>query len=174
MRAGLEIKDVSSDLLERSGHFSVIKKADGNAVLGWYAEEGVQIPSGAEVLKVKVSARQSASVRTSLSVDSERTKLEWEPGQATESEIGAVLLQNSPNPFSQETEIGFYLATPGEATVRISDLNGRVLYQHENNYAAGQHSLTVPADKFFHTGVMLYSLETKDEVRVKKMVRVRK
>lgn len=46
-----------------------------------------------------------------------RVPLPWE----------TTLLQNFPNPFSEKTELGFYLASPGRVSVRVYDRAGRLV-----------------------------------------------
>ena len=169
----MQVEDVTSELLQSSGHFSVIKRADGSAVVGWYSDQALTLPQGAEILQVNVQVAKKALIHSAITIESERTSLEWEPSEElSAAQNGNRLMQNAPNPFVKETQIEFYLEFAGQAALRVADINGRLLYQSESNYSAGLHTIRIPAHQLPQSGVMMYSLETSDEVLVKKMIKV--
>jgi flagellar hook assembly protein FlgD len=48
-----------------------------------------------------------------------------------------------PNPYSDQTTIGFTLASPSEVKIEVHDMNGRkVATVSERQYLAGTHSVT--------------------------------
>jgi len=52
-------------------------------------------------------------------------------------------IANHPNPFNPQTQIDFTLEKPGRATVRIYDVQGRLVRTLvEGDLAAGRHSQT--------------------------------
>jgi hypothetical protein len=80
------------------------------------------------------------------------------------------LKQNTPNPFSDETLIGFTLpkATKGILTVR--DVKGALVYKVEGNYAKGDNQVSLKKSQLGASGVLYYTLETMDFTATKKMV----
>ncbi len=54
------------------------------------------------------------------------------------------LLPCTPNPFQEQTTLGFRLPLATTATLRIFDIAGREVYTHTADYAAGLHSLSIP------------------------------
>ncbi|MCY7330362.1 MAG: dockerin type I domain-containing protein, partial [Saprospiraceae bacterium] len=53
------------------------------------------------------------------------------------------LLPCTPNPFAEQTKIGFRLPMATTATLRIFDMDGRTVYAHTADYSAGLHSLAM-------------------------------
>ncbi len=70
---------------------------------------------------------------------------------------GAGLLQNTPNPFSQNTKIGYYLPTDTrEAAIRVYDMSGAEIAVYPI-VSFGQGELTINGGTF-RAGMYLYSL----------------
>jgi hypothetical protein len=82
------------------------------------------------------------------------------------------LYQNRPNPFNDVTWIGFYLPEATEATLRILDETGRLVYLLRAGFDKGEQYIAVNADELGATGVLYYELTTPTNRAVKKMVRV--
>ena len=87
-----------------------------------------------------------------------------------ESKNKISLGQNSPNPFSDETTIVFYLPEP--TWVKIEFFNSHIELIREvegQNYPAGENKITF-SGKTLSSGVYFYRLQTEDFVDVRKMV----
>jgi hypothetical protein len=82
----------------------------------------------------------------------------------------AALRQNVPNPFSEETVVGFYLPKASKAVLTIRDVKGALIYRVEGNYAKGNNQLILKQEQLRASGVLYYTLETSDFVDTKKMV----
>lgn len=100
----------------------------------------------------------SGSYRTDLNdVEFRKVALEFETAKTERPE----LYQNQPNPFSENTKIGFYLPQGTSATLHVYDLYGKEVYRLEGNYTAGKHELEVDlGGKMMRSGILLYELET--------------
>ncbi len=83
-----------------------------------------------------------------------------------------VLLQNQPNPFQEETVIGFYLPYATNAKLQVLDMAGRLLLDIPGDYSAGYHEISLSRAELPSTGVLYYRLETTKEVATKKMILV--
>jgi len=81
-----------------------------------------------------------------------------------------VLLQNVPNPFQGNTQIGFYLPEATQTKLTVRDVKGAVLYQIQGEYSKGWNLLNVEAATLRSSGVLYYSLETAKFVETKRMV----
>ncbi|MEL6638996.1 MAG: T9SS type A sorting domain-containing protein, partial [Bacteroidota bacterium] len=81
-----------------------------------------------------------------------------------------LLYQNQPNPFVEETIIGFELPEAGEATVSIYDVSGKVLKVIRGSYAKGYNQLGLSRSDLSTTGVLYYELRVGDQTLTKKMI----
>jgi hypothetical protein len=80
------------------------------------------------------------------------------------------LKQNTPNPFSDETVIGFTLPKETKATLSIRDVKGALIYKVEGSYTKGSNQVTLKKSQLGASGVLYYTLETTDFTATKKMV----
>ncbi len=84
--------------------------------------------------------------------------------------LGFELNQNAPNPFRGETVIGFTLPTASAATLKVLDVQGKVLKSIDGMYQKGYNTITLNAKELRTTGVLYYRLEAIDQVATKKML----
>ena len=82
------------------------------------------------------------------------------------------LYQNTPNPFSGKTAIGFSLPEKGSATLTVTDLTGKRLKVMRGSFDAGYNEFIWEAADLPVTGVLYYTLETGNFTQTRKMVRV--
>ena len=82
---------------------------------------------------------------------------------------GFELMQNTPNPVKQATNIAFNLPEAAEATLTISNTEGRMLKVITGNYAKGLNTVTINRSEL-SAGVLFYQLETPTHSATKKMV----
>ena len=120
-------------------------------------------------LNAKVEALEESAPgfpRTKTAAKADNTE---EPDGSSELREAA-LYQNTPNPFSQATEIRYYLPeTVGSALLCIYDLQGRQLKQLVLN-ERGQAALSLSASEF-QPGIYLYGLIADgQEIDVKRMI----
>ena len=86
----------------------------------------------------------------------------------------AVLRQNTPNPFANETAIGFYLPKATKGVLTIRDVKGALIYRVEGSYAKGNNQLILNHNQLQANGVFYYTLQTNDFTDAKKMVLLNK
>ena len=83
------------------------------------------------------------------------------------------LYQNTPNPFSGETKIGFWLPESMTATLKVLDVTGKELYRVTGSYSGGNHLITLESGSIPEVkGILFYQLETEQGVLNKRMVKV--
>lgn len=80
------------------------------------------------------------------------------------------LLQNVPNPFREQTTIGFYVPEPGKVELRIHDAAGRTLQQFSGFRSAGYHQFTIQRSDLSKPGLMYYTLITGGYTATRKMI----
>ncbi len=84
------------------------------------------------------------------------------------------LLQNTPNPFADQTQIGFYLPQATEGRLTIRDAKGSIVYRLKADYNKGWNQVTIKQSDLKAAGVLYYTLETPDFTATKKMVLLNK
>ena len=87
-------------------------------------------------------------------------------------EPGFALYQNTPNPFTGETVIGFQLPYSGVADLTIYDVTGLLIKRINGEYKAGYNEVRLSSTKLGVTGVLYYQLDTDRYTATKKMVLV--
>jgi hypothetical protein len=86
----------------------------------------------------------------------------------------AVLYQNKPNPFVDQTAIDFYLPNATSAVLTIHDVKGAMLYKVKGNYSKGNNQVILKQEHLHTSGVLYYTLETADFTATQKMVLLNK
>ena len=167
----LEIKPEKGIQADQYAHFP-----EKNALT--LAYEGAEPMS----FSVRFRALQSGSLCDMLDLNSLITpSAAWLPnerGQATPASValafaeqnGFALLQNSPNPFADKTYIRFQIPHATDATIKVFDATGQVLFSHAGFYEKGVHTVPVQINHA-QSGILFYSLETPEYRGVGKMVR---
>ncbi len=86
-----------------------------------------------------------------------------------------ILYQNKPNPFSQQTSIGFELPQATTATISIYTITGQLLKKHSDNFKKGYNEIAFNnSDLSITNGILYYHLETPTTKRIsKKMIVIR-
>jgi hypothetical protein len=79
------------------------------------------------------------------------------------------LLQNEPNPFVEETVIGFNLPEAGNYTLTIFDVTGKVVKVVTAEGQKGYNAETLTRNDI-SSGVMYYQLESGEYTATKKMI----
>jgi large repetitive protein len=139
-------------------------------------------PAGDEVLfTLKLKANAAANLSNILNINSRRTNVEAYSLQnevmgvqlsfgSKAVEDRAALYQNTPNPFTDETQIGFYLPSATRAVLTVRDVKGALIYKVEGNYTKGNNQVTLKKEQLRASGVMYYTLETSEFTATKKLV----
>ena len=80
------------------------------------------------------------------------------------------LFQNEPNPFSNSTDIKFYLPEATSATLTVYDASGRTLKTVKGDYAKGMSTVSIAKSDLNAVGVLYYKLETASNSAIRKMI----
>ena len=85
---------------------------------------------------------------------------------------GFELEQNQPNPFDEQTAIGFTLPEGGKVELVITNNLGQVVYQTTSHYPQGRSEIKIE-NLNLPEGTYYYTMYYKEEKQVKKMIVVR-
>ncbi len=189
----LELVDMEYGLA-KAEHFGLVYIDEGAITTSWTHKEGIEDErnfknsfhlGGAELFTLVFRAKQSGRLSELLSLGSRYTQAEaYNPsdelldvvldfGAAAESDRADSfwLEQNAPNPWTDHTQIGFYLPEAAAVKLTIRDARGRVLKMIRSDFEAGfqQFELNKESTKLA-SGVLYYTLETSKFSATKKMV----
>ncbi len=85
---------------------------------------------------------------------------------------GYQLWQNQPNPFRDETSIGFALPAQMHATISIYDVTGRLVKSMEGNFAKGFNQVRFRKSNLPSSGIFYYRLNTEQFTASRKMIMI--
>ncbi len=169
-------------------NFGTYQLDEGSIKVLWAGMGGTNLPEAAPIFRLKFKVLQSGGdLSESLYLYDDETLISRAyKGNSAAAELvlqylgetSAVgptpaqprlqLLQNQPNPFSTQTQIGFELPESCTAQLRIIDVSGRVLALRNKQYAVGKHSEVFDLENV--SGVLYYELTTPFGVLSKKML----
>ncbi len=165
----------------RENHFGFTQVEDGLITTSWNVLSGDFKPP-LSMFGIIVQAKSEALLSEVLSINSRVTeaeayglnnellnvKLSWDQ---KEKEINTHrLYQNTPNPFVDKTQIGFYLPEASEISLRIYDTSGKTLKVLEGNFGAGENNITLHD---LPPGVLYYTLRSGNFIESRKMIKLK-
>ena len=85
-----------------------------------------------------------------------------------------MLLQNEPNPFTNETTISYYLNNmETSATIKVMDVMGKVVYSQSVNTNKGWNTHSISQSDLVASGVYYYQLDAGNFSEIKSMILVK-
>lgn len=87
---------------------------------------------------------------------------------------GLRLLQNRPNPFTNETTIGFVLPEACTAQLRVLDATGRELWRLSRHFEAGYQEASLRLEESSAAGILYYELTSPFGQLTRRMVAMRR
>jgi hypothetical protein len=101
-------------------------------------------------------------------------RIEWDASMKNTTTLSpsntAQWLPNQPNPFAEATVLHFWVPEAGEVNIRITDLQGKVIYQQMQTYTSGHQQFRWEATAL-PSGIYTCWLETADGLRPLKIVK---
>lgn len=86
------------------------------------------------------------------------------------STSGFELFQNTPNPFSEYTDLSFQLDQFEEISLKVYSLQGDLLYEDRQHFSYGLHTIRLRKADLGTTGILIYQLKSGKEFLSKKMI----
>ena len=181
-RTALEFVEVGNGVADAS-NFGMSLLNEGVITASWNSENAKQLAAGEVVFSLVFKAKQSGRMSEELSINSRYTAAEAYNANAELMNValmfnntlvadGFELYQNTPNPFSGVTTIGFYLPEATSAKLTISDVQGKVVKVIEGDYAKGYNQVSLQRSELGTTGVMYYRLDSGVDSATRKMILV--
>lgn len=158
---------------------NIAKVSDNKYTVSW---NDINSVSGKEILTVYVKAKSAANASEIISMNSAVTSAELYTGEDlntgklslrfadAENNSAFEVYQNEPNPFNDKTVINFNLPEAGNATLKVFDVNGKMIYTNNGSFGKGTNSFTVSKTDLTSSGVMIYQIESGANTATKKMI----
>ena len=182
----LELIDVKGGGMDlRAENINTMLASEGKIAVSWNQLNALSLSSDETVMTVMFRATTNNTISKTFGISSDITKseayttsleelkmdIEFRAGHQT---IAFELLQNNPNPFSDQTVIGFVLPESAPATLTIYDVTGKVLRTFSNTYPKGSNQITIDAETLNAGGVLFYELESTGSKAIRKMIYLKK
>lgn len=158
---------------------NIAKLADNKYTVSWNDFTPV---NGNEILTVNVIAKSDVNASDIISMNSSVTNAEIYAGEdlntgklslrfaGVESSDVFEVYQNEPNPFNDKTIISFNLPEASNATLKVFDVNGKMIYTTNGSFGKGINSFNLSRTELTSTGVMIYQIESGAYTATKKMI----
>ena len=167
-------------------NFGLNNKDAGMISTSWSNATPVEVMDNEELFTITFQAKKAGSLNGNVWIGSDMTRSESYDAEGNINEVDLVfegssstveaefaLMQNTPNPFEDETQIAFTLPENAEATVAVYDVAGKVLYKRTIDAVEGYNMLTIKADDLQGSGVMYYNVRTSEFSATRKMIMIR-
>ena len=181
----LEFLDiVSGESNLTSENLGMNRLQDGYITFSWNTNKAVQLAKDAKLFTLKFKALSTGQLSNALHINSAITIAEAYDANLDEMNIqlayrtnngvitndNVVLYQNQPNPFSDQTVIGFEMPKAADATLTIYDLNSKVVFSKTVSATKGYNAVTVNNLQLGVTGVLFYQLDAAGYSATRRML----
>ncbi len=178
---GLTLSSVQAnniDLTEANmGH-----RSDQLHTVSWAPADVSTVSKDSDLFTINVTATADGNIADMIQLTSAYTSIEaYKDGNFEKVDIKLFsnegtqivqnqLYQNTPNPFSNMTEIKFNIAKAGLGTITIFDVTGKVVYSQSSQYGTGTQKVIINKSDIQSTSsILYYQLNINDFTATKKM-----
>ena len=172
---GLELQTVESGLLREEN----VAMFDSKLTMSYGSTLAMESGS---VVTLSFKATQSGMLSELIRLSNDITRTEAYAGGSLEvididlrggdQLVDFALYQNEPNPFADQTVIGFELPEAGVAKISLFDVTGKVLRVIEGDFNKGYNTVTVQKSDVNATGVVYYKLQTTEHTATRHMIMI--
>jgi len=181
-KSALELVEVVQGLADAS-NFGLTMVKEGVVTTSWNSDGAKQLAAGETVFGLTFKALGNGRLSNLVSINSRYTAAEAYDAGAGLMNValsfnhqlaqgGFELYQNTPNPFANVTNIGFYLPEATSATLTISDVQGKIVRIVKVDAAKGYNQVTLQRGELGANGVLYYRLDTDTDSATRKMILV--
>ncbi len=176
---GLEFRGVEAGLVSMSDENLGVFGSTITA--SWHKVGGVSATSSDVLYTLRFQATAPGRLSDMVTLNSKETQAEAYNTQDDIKDLklsfrgaehGAefALYQNEPNPFKDNTVIGYDLPQAGPVTLTIFDVTGKVLMVKDQESVKGYNTIAVSRKDMPSVGVLYYRLDANEYTATKKMV----
>lgn len=164
------------------GNYNAARASEGLIPMSWNHGEAATFAKNEVLFTIEFTATTNHTISRVLHIGSDITKAEsytheldvmtvdMEFRTNTSAQVTFELYQNNPNPFADNTVIGFNLSKAAPATMTLYDVTGKVIKQFYNQYPAGYNEIIIKGEDNLTEGIIFYELESEGYKATKKMI----
>ncbi|MCZ2100692.1 MAG: T9SS type A sorting domain-containing protein [Chitinophagales bacterium] len=163
---------------QRLEYDHIAKMGENRYTVSWNDIDGV---SGQDLISIQIQPNTDGNIADMIEVNSSLTQAEVYAGDAlnvsklslrftNDNTAEFAMYQNEPNPFTEKTQIAFSLPEAADATLKIFDVNGQIIYSKTGSFGKGMNTFTLNKKDLPSTGVMIYQVESGNYISTKKMI----
>ncbi|MEM9821254.1 MAG: HYR domain-containing protein [Bacteroidota bacterium] len=181
----LELLEVESGALPNltSDNFGWQFVEEGILTSSWASPQAQKLEKELPLFYLKIKAKQNGMLSSMLYLNPRYTPAEayaqlgerltidlaFDRPNSVDHSAAFALYQNRPNPFKDETVIGFTLPTATSGSLRIYDVSGRLLKLVQGQFAEGYNEVVIDQSELQGSGLLYYQLDTPTHTATKKM-----
>ena len=164
--------------------FGLNHLVDGKITWAWFDTKPQTQVDGVALFYLKFKAKENGRLSDFIQINSSLTQAEAYQADGKSMPLSLhikenknnaspndfILLQNTPNPFSESTQIGFYLPKKEHLSLSIYDEAGKIIYQKEHYFEKGYQEVNLTNKIFPQSGIYFYQLQAGKYYASKKMI----
>jgi hypothetical protein len=164
----IELDESNIGVFEQNGLLTM----SWNETLPQYVADGKQLFT--LVFRAEEELRLSESVELSSAITRKEAYVNGQLRDIalrfTDAPLEFALYQNAPNPFNEQTVIGFNLPFDAEAKIMIYDVSGKVVHTIVADYEQGYNQVTIDHIDLPSSGIYYYELICQEFKATKRMI----
>ncbi len=170
-----EVETITSDVLNiTSANYSLHDLKNNHITFSWDSSTSTTISKGDALVVIEGNVSNvllSSDITRAEAYDADFNTYEVQSKlEISSNQFG--VYQNTPNPFSNTTNIAFNLPEAGDVTLRIMDVNGKLITIQKDWYNYGYNVIEVSLEDNAQ-GVLYYQIETATNSAIRKMISIK-
>ncbi len=178
--SALEYSNIVAGAIDMTSEHVAVNK-EGVLSTSWNDVEAVSFDSDEVLFTLVFRAKTNGTINGKINLTSDQINAEAYDQTLTPINVSLSvrskyvnenyeLFQNSPNPFSEVTNISFYLPKTQKATIKFFDVAGKILNQVERVFDKGMNTIEINTEDLNTQGILYYELSTSEFTDTKKMI----
>ena len=180
----LEFSGIENQAIHLSNtNINTLKKEKGLIMISWNNGASISLNEGESILKFNFKSKSSGILKDAVKISSQITRAEIYNDELETSKLelrfegnnysGLKVYQNTPNPFSNITEIIFDLPLDDNVGFKVMDSTGKILINNNRHYSKGQNSIKISSEDLNESGMYFYEITTSQSTVVKRMILIK-
>ncbi len=184
--SSLRFRSASSDVINiMNANINRLRSEEGLISLSWNDSQNISFAEGDALITLEFetigtgntfeSIQFSDALLSTEAYVEENGHIDILHMDLNEGNTGSsfALYQNKPNPFNNNTIIGFNLEMDELVTLRVMDVNGKLVHKENAHYKRGYNEILLNTETINGSGVLYYQIDTKTNSAIRKMILIK-